>query len=298
MKPIYFYAPALKKYETDYLSSSAGWNAISVTGTSCAFNCKHCGRRVLEGMADGSTDEKFAKELEEASKKGGIIISGGSTPRGDVPIWKYSEILKRFSKNLTIIAHTGIVKNREIARKFKEAGVKIALLDMVGDDETIRKVLGQPFTVSDYLNSFKYLKSEGMKVVPHVIMGLSKKGKEGDLHAISLLSEVNPDAIIIVGLMPMPETSYSLFSPPEPDHMIEGLSRARNNFDVPVMLGCARPRGRRYLKVEQFAVDNEVDGIAFPEEETIEYAKGKREILLSNACCGNIVLDFLSRVST
>ncbi len=55
MRTLFLYSPMLKRYENDYMDSSKGWKPISVTGTSCAFNCKHCGKRVLEGMADGST---------------------------------------------------------------------------------------------------------------------------------------------------------------------------------------------------------------------------------------------------
>lgn len=295
MKPVYFYAPALKRYETSYLNSKEGWRSISVTGRYCAFNCKHCEKRILEGMIDGSNREKFEKEIKEAEKLGGVIISGGSTARGDVPIWKYTDILK--SSKATIIAHTGVVKNDEIARKFKDSGVKIALLDMAGDNETIKEVLNQPFSVEDYLNSFKYLKKQGIKIVPHVIMGLSIKGKEGDLRAIELLKEVNPDAVIIVGLMPLIGTSFSKINPPTSSHIIDALKLARDSFGVPIMLGCARPRGNKYLDVEKFAIDYDIDGIAFPEEETIDYARERREIILSNACCGNIVYDFLSRVS-
>ena len=88
MRPLFLYAPNLKKYESEFLSSKKGWKAISVTGTYCAFNCKHCGRRVLESMIDGSSQEKIEEELLKAIRDGdeGIILSGGSTIRGDVPI--------------------------------------------------------------------------------------------------------------------------------------------------------------------------------------------------------------------
>ncbi|AWR98343.1 radical SAM protein [Acidianus sulfidivorans JP7] len=298
MKPIFFYAPALKKYETDYLTSEKGWKPISVTGKYCAFNCKHCETRILEGMEDGSTKEKFESLMEKIYKEGyeGVILSGGSTPRGDVPIWKYTEILKKYP--ITKIAHTGVVKTQEIANRLKEAGIQIALLDMVGDNETIRDVLGQPFTVEDYINSFKYLKKAGIKIAPHVILGLSKKGFEGDLHALSLLKEVDPDAVIIVGLMPLVGTQMKNSREPSPEELSKALKIARESFDKPIMLGCARPRGKAYAKVEKEAVDEDIEGIAFPAEETIEYAKEKgKKIILSNACCGNIIHDFLLRVS-
>ncbi|WP_432518263.1 radical SAM protein [Saccharolobus islandicus] len=301
MRPLLLYAPNLKRYETDFLDSRKGWKSISVTGTYCAFNCKHCGRRVLESMIDGSAQDKIEKEVMEAVNRGdeGIILSGGSTLRGDVPIWKYSNLLKRYSDKLTIIAHTGVVKNEEIAMKFKESGVKIALLDMISDNDAIRDILGQSFTVNDYLNSFKYLKKVGIKIVPHIILGLSKKGLEGDLESIRLLQEVNPDALIIVGLMPLVGTQMNNSRPPTPEEMIVALKTARDTFpNIPINLGCARPRGKSFLEVEKFAVDYDIDAIAFPEDETYEYAKGKREIFLSYACCGNVVFDIFKVITS
>ncbi|BAB66979.1 radical SAM protein [Sulfurisphaera tokodaii] len=293
MRKLYLYAPALKKYETDYLNSENGWRMVSVTGTACAFNCDHCNRRILEGMEDASTREKMKNVLEKVIKEGhrGLILSGGSSVRGEVPIWRYSDLLSNYANKLTFIAHTGVVRNPEIAEKFAKAGVKIALLDMVGDNETIRDVLKQPFTVDDYLNSFKYLKSAGIKIAPHVIVGLSRKGIDGDLHAIELLKEVNPDTVIIVGLMPLVGTRNT--RQPTPQELIAALRKARDEFSVPVMLGCARPRGSAYLEVDKFAVDYDIDGIAFPEEEVIPYARNKREIIFSNACCGNVIFDVL-----
>ena len=293
MRKLYLYAPALKKYETDYITSEKGWKMVSVTGNSCAFNCDHCNKRILETMEDGSTKDKMKNIIEKVITEGhkGLVISGGSTIRGEVPIWRYEDLLSKYRNKLTFIAHTGVVRNEEIAKKFANAGVKIALLDMVGDDETIKGVLKQPFTVEDYLNSFKYLKKAGLKIAPHVIVGLSKKGIEGDLHAIELLKEVNPDTVIIVGLMPLVGTRNT--RQPTPQELIMALKKARDEFSVPVMLGCARPRGSPYLEVDKFAVDYDIDGIAFPEEEVIPYAQGKREIVFSNACCGNVIFDVL-----
>lgn len=296
MRPLYLYAPNLKRYENDYMTSKKGWKAISVTGAACAFNCKHCGRKILIGMEDGSTEDRLIKVIERSIAEGhrGLILSGGSTSRGEVPVWRFAHVLQKYKDKLTLVAHTGVVKSEEIARKFAEAGVKIALLDMVGDNETIKEVLGQPFTVEDYLNSFKYLKRAGLKVVPHVIVGLSVKGTEGDLRALELLKEVDPDAVIVVGLMPL---SFEYDRQATPEALVSALKKARDEFSSPVMLGCARPRGGKYLDVEKFAVDYDVDGIAFPEEETIEYAKGKRHLVFSNSCCANVVFDILGVVA-
>jgi len=294
VKPLSLYAPNLKRYETDYMDSRKGWKAVSVTGTSCAFNCKHCGRRILEGMSDGSTPQRLEEILRDAVRDGdrGVILSGGSTSRGEVPVWRFSQVVRKYSDRLTVIAHTGVVRSLEVAKKFAESGVNVGLLDMVGDDETIREVLGQPFTVEDYLNSFKFLKQAGLKVVPHVVVGLSKRGSEAE--AVLMLKEVSPDALIVVAMMPL-TGEYKLVREPSPQEIIQVLKLARDEYPgIPIVLGCARPRGNLYLPVEKFAVDYGVDGIAFPEEETVDYAKGRRELRFSSACCANVVHDFIS----
>ncbi|MCK4439883.1 hypothetical protein KAU85_02750, partial [Candidatus Bathyarchaeota archaeon] len=43
-KKIHFYAPSFMYYKTShYHSSPTDFPTISVTGESCALNCKHCG---------------------------------------------------------------------------------------------------------------------------------------------------------------------------------------------------------------------------------------------------------------
>src|SRR5271157_4359798 len=48
---IYFYAPSFSYYKTKcFCSSPSNFSSISVTGTRCALNCRHCGGKVLETM--------------------------------------------------------------------------------------------------------------------------------------------------------------------------------------------------------------------------------------------------------
>jgi uncharacterized radical SAM superfamily protein len=55
----------------------------------------------------------------------------------------------------------------------------------------------------------------------------------------------------------------------------------------PVMLGCARPVGQSKLQTDRAAVDSGFNGIAYPAEGIITYARQRGlHAKLVNACCG------------
>ena len=58
--------------------------SVSLTGTYCSLNCKHCSRHYLEGMIPAVNEEalyKTAKKIYEYGGKG-FLLSGGSDLNG------------------------------------------------------------------------------------------------------------------------------------------------------------------------------------------------------------------------
>jgi hypothetical protein len=56
---------------------------------------------------------------------------------------------------------------------------------------------------------------------------------------------------------------------------------------TPVMLGCARPMGRLKRDIDRLAVDAGLNGIAYPAEGVVAYARQQGlEPNFVNACCG------------
>ena len=56
-----------------------------------------------------------------------------------------------------------------------------------------------------------------------------------------------------------------------------------------ITLGCARPSGRETELIERCAVNAGITGIAYPSDETIEYAKSLGlEIVFQDTCCSLI----------
>ena len=53
------------------------------------------------------------------------------------------------------------------------------------------------------------------------------------------------------------------------------------------MLGCARPLGGIKIEIDRLAIDAGLNGIAYPAEGTVAYAKEHGlEPQIINACCG------------
>ena len=181
-----FYAPSSTYYRTQQFCSQTNlFPTISVTGSSCALNCKHCGGRVLETMHPATTPQELlqlGKKLKAEGAKG-VLVSGGCSPDGSVPLDAFAEVLPQFKHDLglTVFVHTGITSPKT-ARLLKAAEVDAALIDVIGSQQTIQNTLNHNATVQDYADSLRALDAAELPIVPHVIVGLDN-GK---------LSKANP----------------------------------------------------------------------------------------------------------
>ncbi|UCE44218.1 MAG: radical SAM protein, partial [Candidatus Bathyarchaeota archaeon] len=172
-KQIRFFAPSFAYYRNRYFNSSpTTFPTISVTGSSCALKCKHCGGKVLETMASATTSEELIDTCKEFRSKGsiGCLISGGCLPDGSVPLDRFTDAIAEIKHRLglTVLVHTGIIDS-STAKRLKKAGVDAALIDVIGSNETIREIYQLDAGVDDYASSLKALYESGIPTVPHVL---------------------------------------------------------------------------------------------------------------------------------
>ena len=294
---IHFYAPSFAYYKTAFFCSSPkDFPTISVTGKGCALNCKHCGGKVLETMRPARTSEELYNLCAKLKREGavGCLISGGCLPDGSVPLESFTEAIRRVKADfgLTVFAHVGIV-NLEKALGLREAGVDAALIDIIGDNETIREIYNLNVTVREYENALKALSQSGLRFVPHVIVGLHYGRLKGELYALQMISKYKPSALVIIAFMPIHGTAMEHVKPPEPLEIAKVLAAARVMFPkTPIALGCMRPKGKHRVETDILAIKAGVDAIAFPSEEAIEYAEehGYR-VNFSSYCCSQVYAD-------
>ncbi len=299
-KKIFFHSPGFKHYEVDDFSikSPPRFVDISVTGRNCELMCDHCASKILWHMIPATTPEELWKVCVDLKNKGvdGILISGGSTKDGFVPLWDFFDTMKAIKEELGMLVtcHVGLV-DEDYVRKLKDAKVDAVLLDIIGDNETIAQVYKLPHkTVEDYDNSLRLLKEAGLKIVPHIIIGLHYGKIKGEYYALEMIAKYDPDALVLVVVMPYyGKAKFQLLPPPKVEESVDVVLYARKLMpETPIMIGCARPAGPERVKFDIYSVVAGVNGIAFPAEGVVTYSKSiGLEPVLSPTCCSTVFFE-------
>ncbi|RUM32229.1 MAG: radical SAM protein [Aquifex sp.] len=294
---VFFYSPGFKHYEVEDFSvnSPPRFVDISVTGRNCELMCDHCASKILWHMIPATTPEELIKVGEDLKEKGieGVLISGGSDKNGFVPLWEFFDAMKYLKEELGFLltCHVGLV-DEDYVEKLKEAKVDAVLLDIIGDNETISQVYKLPHkSVEDYDRSLKLLKEAGLRIVPHVIIGLHYGKIKGEYNAIDMIAKYEPDALVLVVVMPYyGKAKFQLLPPPSSEESAKVVLYARKAVpNSPLVIGCARPAGADRVKLDAYSVLAGVNGIAFPAEGIVTYSKSLGlEPVISPNCCSTV----------
>ena len=295
-RKIRFYAPSFTYYRNRYFKPSRhGFPSISITGKGCSLNCKHCGGKILKTMIPAETPERLVETLYRIKNQGavGCLISGGCLPNGSVPIDRFIGAIAEAKKlGLKVVVHTGLV-NLETAEKLKEVGVDVVSIDIIGSEATIKEIYNLEASIQEYENSLEALSKVEIPFTPHVLVGLHYGELKGELNALRMISKYDPSALIIIVFFPIKGTMMENVKPPSPRDVAKVLVQARFMLPkVPIVLGCARPKGKHRILTDVLAVETGVNGIAFPEAKAIEKAlELGLDISFSPLCCSQIYSD-------
>jgi len=296
-REIRFYAPSFAYYKTKFFCSSpSSFPTISVTGTRCALNCKHCGGKVLETMHPALSPSELFDLCAKLKQKGavGCLISGGCLPDGSVPLDEFADAIEKVKAELglTVFVHSGVITSKT-AVALKKAGVDAALIDIIGSSETIKKALSLNITPQDYVDSLKALDKSKLNFVPHVIVGLNEGKLDGELDALRMVAAVKPSAVVLIAFMPIRGTAMEKTTPPKPWDIAKVAAAARLMFPkAPLILGCMRPKGKARGETDVLALKAGVDAIAFPSEEAVKCSiENGWKTSFSSFCCAQMYLD-------
>ena len=263
---------------------------LSITGDFCALRCKHCGRRYLRRMISCPTPEALRETCSELASNGarGVLLSGGYNSEGYVPFEPFLDAIERVKRETSLFLnlHTGLVP-AWLARELGRAGVDMASVDVIGDDETIKLVLGLERTTRDYERALRDLSSAIPHVVPHICIGLHAGEIKGERKALELAAGINPRVLVMLVLVPTSGTEFEHVSGPSARAVGEIIAEARLRFpEAELALGCMRPRGPQRVEIELAALRAGVDRMEIPSEETIEAARGfGLHVRRLEACC-------------
>jgi len=291
-REIHFYAPGLKRYRTsEYAGQDAGrFVSISVTGAECALRCEHCDARVLEGMLPlrGASLYDLCAAVHARGARG-VLVSGGSDRQGRVPLLRHVPDLVRARRDLGLLirVHPGL-PDEETAAALGEVGVDGAMLDVIGAEATIREIYHLDLGVEAYEAVLARLARHGVPLVPHIILGLHRGRMLGEWTALEMIARHPVKALVLVVLMPLTGTPLQDVAPPSVDDIGSFFATARARVPgAPVLLGCARPLGPVKAEIDRRAVLAGLDGIAFPAEGIVAFARDRgRTPRFHDACCG------------
>ena len=293
---VYFYAPSFLPSESRRLGVRSAFPSLSVTGRWCALNCEHCAGRLLEGMEPATTPDELYEKCLKAWEAGGVgvLISGGCLPDGSVPLDRFIPVIERVKRELglTIVVHTGLIKE-ETVEKLAKANIDTALLDIVGDEETARRVYHVEASLRDYEESMERLRRYGIPFAPHVLVGLHYGELRGELRALEAIARHEPSALVIIALIPLPRTPMEKLSPPPPSTVARVVAAARLMMpEVPLALGCARPKGLHRVELDRLALRAGVDAVAFPTQAGLDEAsKLGLSYSIHPSCCSQVYRD-------
>jgi lipoyl synthase len=283
-KQITFYVPGMF-----YCNGVKGrYPGISITGDECALSCDHCGGNILMTMIPATNPHELLEKCMRLEKRGnyGVLLSGGCTQNGKLPWQEFVPVIAQIKQktDLFISVHSGLVDYGE-ALALKSAGVDQALIDVIGDNETYRKVYHVPFGVAEIEKSMDALQKANLPTVPHVVCGLDYGRITGEEQALEMISRFSVDQLVIVSLMNVTGTIMEKVTPPDAHLVARIIAKARTLMpETCINLGCARQRGNTLM--ETLAIDAGVNRMALPSEEAILRAKFHGlEIRYQKTCC-------------
>jgi uncharacterized radical SAM superfamily protein len=264
--------------------------AVSLTGKACGLGCDHCRGRLLATMLPAVSPAELVELGSKLKAQGqhGFLLSGGSNREGRLP---WADFLPAIAKviaetGLTVTAHVARI-DAAVAKALKAAGVRQALIDVVGAEETARQVLHLTEGLKAQEETLAALGEAGLEVVPHIILGLHKGRLLGEEKALDIVAGLNAERVVFVVLMPLNHTPFAGIEPPAAEEAARFLTLARRVLPDPAHhLGCARPRGRYRAQLDALAVEAGINVLAIPSDAALDKARELGvEIRQTDTCC-------------
>jgi uncharacterized radical SAM superfamily protein len=274
-----FSFPGTVSYHDNTLSLQENrFAAISVTGSHCDLRCGHCKGKLLESMIPAEDPQTFLQMVAQLRSRGalGVLVSGGANRKGEVPLERFIPTIKTIKERdpqLKILCHTGLIQ-KDIAKALKEAKIDQILIDVIGDDDTIREVYHLNKRVEDYEETLWMLREMGHRLAPHIIIGHHFGELRGEWRALEMVTRVGVETIVLVIFKTLNASEKNHFKVPKPEETSKVSAIARIlNPDIPLRLGCIRPAHPWKAEMERGFIDSGVNTIAHPLQGMIEYAK-------------------------
>ncbi|MDK2783654.1 MAG: lipoyl synthase, partial [Thermococcaceae archaeon] len=136
-----------------------------------------------------------------------------------------------------------------------------------------------------YLAIMELLTSNGIRVAPHITIGLDFGKVWWEYKAIDMLVEYPIEVLVLDVLIPTRGTEMENVKAPSVEESLKVVKYARERFNGELSIGCMRPLGKWRLEFDKGAIKEGVDRITNPPRKVIEWAKTIREVEIIYECC-------------
>jgi lipoyl synthase len=290
-KRITFYLPGMIRSGRE----RGRYPALSLSGARCELLCDHCRGELLKPMIDASTPDLLHRKALALAKRGaeGFLLTGGSDDLGRVNWEPFLDVISRIREEtgLMLSVHSGLL-DYATAAALKEAGVSQALVDVVGDENTLERVLHLSNGMGRLLQTLEAIEQAGLEFVPHVVAGMDYGDIRGEHRALEIISGFSPHCLVFVVLFPFANTPMAGVNPPEPFAIAELFAYARELMPgVEQSLGCERLRGQDGYVLETLALAAGINRMAVQSDRAVDgAAELGLEIHYQKTCCSRPLL--------
>lgn len=262
---------------------SRNFITVSVTGQHCDLMCQHCQARFLKHMTPAETPEKLWELALESKEKGikGMLISGGSDRNGAVPVLPYLDIIKNIKEKLkiSINLHTGLIALEDIPR-LSGKGIDIVSFDVVGSQEALKNVYGLEVEPDYFYNALVAFHEAGIRVVPHITVGLDAGNDSGEENALRILAAHEPDYVVFNALMSSEGSDRAAGRLPG----ILKLAREILPEKTAMGMGCMRPRNHVLDAHDVLSIG--IDAVVLPDRALVRLLRSSHvKIVEKDGCC-------------
>ena len=259
--------------------------SISITGSQCWLNCSYCMGYYLKSM-DHALSPKELYDLAKyywKNKAIGMLISGGFTRDGKLPIEPYLPIIKDIKNNFNLIInlHIGIV-DRELAINIRRSKIDIVDYEFILDTRVIKDIKHLDRNIDDYIRGYEILVNYGPDyIAPHIPLGIKYGAIDWEYMAIDILRDFDPYLVVFLIFTPTKNTPMAHIKPPKNSDILNTIYYGRRRLNGEIALGCMRPWGLRYV-IDEILIKNKViDRIVNPPKILIN----KYDLRVLEACC-------------
>ncbi|MCL4385786.1 MAG: hypothetical protein M1326_05670 [Cyanobacteria bacterium] len=281
MKELIFAVPGSKVFISKYYRNiPSSFLNISLTGSSCELQCRHCKGILLKDMIDGRGKNNLNEILEKYGQERvkGFLLSGGFDKNGLLHINEdilndIKSIKTKMGSKIKIYIHAGFV-DRVMAIKLKESLADGILVNVISSNKAIKNIYNlKDKSPEDYYYSIGRLKENGLKVSAHFIIGINNGRISEEFKSIEKITGLGVDSIVFVILKKLSKEMDIAGLKFKNEELLDLIKYAKKlNPGIPITFGCAKPPGAEVEKLEIEIIKLGIDALAFPSEKSIEFA--------------------------